>query len=712
MSNSDIIVAQPWEVEKHLNPVRNTNHKYLRFVNSAVFSSEARHFLRHGYYTNAPYGSKDWVEYWDEQEKRCLEGYEVGGVRVTGRHYTYLNFTLIKARPIDPVTGLEKDTKKVITFPRFLDHQYYFFHELEECFAEGPHKGKSMIGMCCLKSRRKGISFANAGGIVGYNFNFVPASNTVIAAYMTDHYTPLLNGVHFCLNHINKHTDWVKRRQKIDKRDHFRASYSYKNEAGVDIEDGYMSEVMCKSFKDDPFKSIGESNFTVCWEEAGKFKGLLDAYVITEPTFRDGDIMTGVPVIWGTGGDVEEGGRDLAEMFYNPSAYGLKSYENIYDENTVGDCGWFIDDLWYLPGEYFDLETKKKHTLVDSEGNSHRYYTGLQLDNKRAIKAKGSRAAYRKFISQQPKTPAESLLRVEGSRFDTLRAQTRLSHILSNKKLFIDSIYLADLRSDPETGNILYSYNTTDEPLREYPIKDAETSKGCIEIYEQPIRDQAGKITPLRYIAGIDSYDDDVSSSNSVGSILVLDQLTDRIVCHYKGRPRANEFYERCRRILKYYNATANYERRNKGIYTYLYNLHQLHLLCDEPEILKDKGISKANTIGNNLKGTAPSEPVNNLGLELFEIYLSNKAYGEEDGSEVTNYDKQRSIALLREIISWNSNGNFDDISAAIMLMIYRESLRTVFTPNQDKIKTLADHKFWTQFNRNQARYARQHGPN
>lgn len=291
-------VAEPWPKELE-NPVRNTQHEYLKFINTAVFSEEARRFLRSGYYTEAPYGSKDWIDYWDEQEKRCKEGYSVGGVRVTGRHYFFLNFSMLKARPIDPVTGLEKDAKKIITFPRFLDHQYYLFHEIEECFAEGVFKEQPLIGIIIAKSRRKGISFVNSGGIISYNYNFVPASLTTIAAYETVHYNTLLNGTHFVLNHLNKNTDWAKRRQRLNKRDHFRSSFVYMDDFGVESEGGFMSEVQAKSFKDDPFKAIGDSTYTMCFEEAGRFKGLLDAYTIAEPTFRDGDIMTGVPMIWG-----------------------------------------------------------------------------------------------------------------------------------------------------------------------------------------------------------------------------------------------------------------------------------------------------------------------------------------------------------------------------------------------------------------------------
>ena len=96
-------------------------------------------------------------------------------------------------------------------------------------------------------------------------------------------------------------------------------------------------------------------------------------------------------------------------------------------------------------------------------------------------------------------------------------------------------------------------------------------------------------------------------------------------------------------------------------------------MLCDEPEILKDKGISKANTFGNNSKGTYASTPVIQYGLQRSVQWMSATAYGEEEGSEITNLDKIRSIPLLKEIIAWNPNDNFDDISALLLLMIYRE---------------------------------------
>jgi len=691
---TDIEVVQtiPWtsEIPNIKNPVANTGHQYLKFINTHIFSYEARHFLKYGYYTNAPVGSQDYDAYWDEQEDRCYNGYSVGGVRITGRHYFTLNFGRIKARPIDPYTGLERENgKKIITFPRFLDHQYYLFHELEECFAEGPHVGKALLGLVILKSRRKGATYAISSGVLGYNYNFVEASNNILAAYEKQHYKTTLDAVHLTLNHLNKCTDWSKRRDKLDKREHLRASFVYKNDLGHDIEDGFMSEIQAISFKDNPFKSIGESISVLAFEEAGRFSGLLNAYGIAEPTLRDGDIFTGIPIVYGTGGDMGAGSSDLATIFFDPATYGFKAYENIYEENSTGDCGWFIDDMWYYPGTYND--GVKTHILVDKDGNSYRDLAEKSLDHKRVVKSKGSKQSYNLFISQQPKTPSEALLQTTDSPFDVVTAKNVLAQIMANAKKYIH-IRIGHFDINLESSKPYFVESNTDVPCLEFPIRDNKNKKGAVILFSVPVRSPEGDIAPTRYIAAIDPYDDDESNTKSLGSMLVLDLFTDRIVAHYKGRPDANTFYETCRRLGLYYNAKIIYERNKKGLYGYFYNKAALYMLADEPEILREKGISSANTSGNSSKGIYGSGPVNAWGIELYALWCGLQAYGEEEGSPITNLHRVESIPLLRETIHFNiSRGNFDDISAVGLLMIFRESLKIYRTPSKPEKKENMD---------------------
>ena len=70
-----IIIAKPWyKIDKTKNdPVRHTDHKYLKFLNTLVFSEASRYFLRHGYYTSAPEGTSEYIDFWDREERRCKD---------------------------------------------------------------------------------------------------------------------------------------------------------------------------------------------------------------------------------------------------------------------------------------------------------------------------------------------------------------------------------------------------------------------------------------------------------------------------------------------------------------------------------------------------------------------------------------------------------------------------------------------------------------
>src|SRR5690606_2875577 len=108
-----------------------------------------------------------------------------------------------------------------------------------------------------------------------------------------------------------------------------------------------------------------------------------------------------------------------------------------------------------------------------------------------------------------------------------------------------------------------------------------------------------GQILRGRYIAGIDPIDAD--TGNSLFSILVLDTFTDRIVAEYSGRPRtANEAYETALKLLKFYNAEANYEKNLKGLFSYFDSKNCLHYLSDTPQILKDMDFVKATNLYGN----------------------------------------------------------------------------------------------------------------
>ena len=93
------------------------------WINSNIFREAAIHFQKYGYYISAPWGSMDWFNYWNEERRRCIEGYESGGCKITGDHYFYLNYCPI-LKTEDKNT---RKSKKITDFPDFWDGDYNYF---------------------------------------------------------------------------------------------------------------------------------------------------------------------------------------------------------------------------------------------------------------------------------------------------------------------------------------------------------------------------------------------------------------------------------------------------------------------------------------------------------------------------------------------------------------------------------------------------------
>jgi len=91
-----------------------------------------------------------------------------GSLAITGRHYFYLNF--FKMYNDDPETG-----RKDILPPDFTDLDYLKFGRIRLQERWGKDNTE-------LKARQLGYSKSSAGGILGYNYLFVRASNNVIVA--------------------------------------------------------------------------------------------------------------------------------------------------------------------------------------------------------------------------------------------------------------------------------------------------------------------------------------------------------------------------------------------------------------------------------------------------------------------------------------------------------------------------------------------------
>lgn len=630
-----------------------------KFQGIDEFRKAAIQFEKKGFYTDELKGTTAYKNFWFEEDRKCRDGMTNSfGITITGVHYFYLNYVQIKAEDAD--TG-----RKRFMFPRFIDIDYDYFHLIEEA-------RRQKKGLIFTKPRRTGFSYKDAA-LVTHEYNFYRDSKCVIGAFLDKLATNTMNMVLDNMNFLNEHTEWRKQRNP-DTKDRVKAQYSV-NIDGVNIWKGYKSEVAKLTFKDNPFASVGLSTSVFIFEEAGTLSNLIAAYNISEPCWKDGENMIGIPIVFGTGGDMEGGTADFAKMFYDPKTYNMLEFNNVWESGKEGTtCGWFIPATRGRLGKYKDT------ALVDEQGNSNEEAALESILNLREIKKAGSDPkAIQDAITQYPLTPSESFLRSSGAIFASIEMLEHLSNLETIPSLREDK-KKGELYFDEE-GKIKFKLNPDLQDIIDFPLKSETNRTGCIVLWENPISDNP----PFGlYIAGCDPYDQDKSGSGSLGSFFIYKrfinngQSYNKIVAEYTGRPeRADEFYENCRKLCIYYNAKCLYENQLKGLKVYFEQKNSLHYLCEQPgiikDIVKDSKVSRGYGIHMN-RGSGGSSGIK----DQCEIYLRQWLYEERDdidGNKIMNLHTIKSIPLLKEMIAYNWEGNYDRVIAFMLCILQSKEM-------------------------------------
>lgn len=105
-------------------------------------------FKRTGNYCQYRFGSKAYNDFWEEQYRRCRDGYTVNGYTITGDNYFFLNFYTL------PIIDQEQKSGAGTTddFPIFFVSQYTFFHYFE--IAKRLHLHAALMKARSIKSCR------------------------------------------------------------------------------------------------------------------------------------------------------------------------------------------------------------------------------------------------------------------------------------------------------------------------------------------------------------------------------------------------------------------------------------------------------------------------------------------------------------------------------------------------------------------------------
>jgi hypothetical protein len=466
----------------------------------------------------------------------------------------------------------------------------------------------------------------------------------------------------------------------------------YKKKVGGEMKDvGSGAIIKHRVFTtENPEAAAGGRPGTIIVEEVGLLANVISVHGGNVAAQNDSGYKFGSSLYIGTAGNVDK--IQESEVIFNaPEAFDMLSFDNIWEPETNDKICWFI------PAPYMARSFKDKNgnTIIK---DAYAFF------EKRRIKFSNSpsRRAFEMEKMNYPLVPSEMFVNANANIFPVSDLKHVYSRLMTNKKE-LDLSYKVEFIIK-EDGKIDFK-NVKKRPIREYPLigkKDESLDiSGCPEIFIMPQRSDDATIPSNVYIASLDPIDDDDNSdiTRSLQSFWIMNRLTGELVMEYTGRtPLASEFYEQCRRALIYYNARCNYENNKKGFYAHMYNKASLHLLVETPEILMQKDMQKSRGAGNKALGTNVNTDVKSFGLELILQWLTDKNYNNPD---IMNLHTIKSPALLKELISFKPDGNFDRISALIMLLILREDKRRIAVVNKKRSKTMLDDDFFKNTWRN-----------
>ena len=597
------------------------------------------------------------------------------GMWVTGDYYWMLNFC--------PMHLVEKNDKGVamrtVAHPRFWDGQFLMSHYLNQGRLHGHHAS-------ALASRGRGKTSFGGGllarrciiGETGDNQKEVQCMVTAVDRVKLMDTNMILRVFKDNLDHCAKYTQFASHRLKSsDQEMEWKMGYK---KAGSEVEYGSKNSVSGIISGVNQDKLNGSRGVLYLIEEAGIFKNLLSMYNMIRPSVEHGNEVFGEIFCYGTAGDDQSDFTAFAEMFYSPIGYNMEALNNVYDKEGQGrkQCCFFY-------GAYMNYDD----SCIDENGNSDVTKSLLAILYDRYKTKYGSTDVntITKRISQYPIVPQEAMLRSHGNIFPVTELNERLNQLDNDPNVF-DDVYVGELVQDNKTGEVKFN-PTIDLPIRDFPTKDNKV-KGALEIFEMPKKNSEGKIPFERYICSADPYDADCSNTMSLGSILVMDLWADMIVAEYTGRPAfAEDFYEICRKLCLFYNCRCMYEQNIMGMFSYFSSHNAVHLLAETPEYLVQRNMIKSIGYGNKAVGIRAIPAVINGAFKMIQTWLRKEivsietdANGNNTEVKIPNLYRIKNRALLKELVLWNPQGNFDRVMSLVQLILYREDKMVLYHGN------------------------------
>ena len=599
-------------------------------------------------------------------------------MRITGAHYTYLNYGRIERTP----NAREREKLKregaehvetVMGFPRYWDGDYWNF-KIDEFIAN------NKFHLTKAKARRKGFSYKR-GSQAANTINLFPNVTVTLAAdqlaYLTDKGATTFMAKK-CLDHFEEHTFW-KRGYISEAIDDILMGYRVSTKGLKNF--GWLSNLYSVAIGKNESAAVGKKAIEIDFEEAGKCPNLQKALDVTLSNTESGAISVGTIRVYGTGGTKGANWAAFSKAFYNPKMNKMLCMENVWDINKRHEvCGFFFPQVWdcepYVERGNSIIFTAYAWDKQDKENHFH------NNDSETHIIYKAQRA----------NTPAEAFINTTENMFASPELNLHVSDLINDNatRFFQDGwIVVNDLGGSNRAEFIpraecikrdIFGKNKFHEFVNQVPHGSRDDTHGCVRMYYRPFLVN-GEVPKDLYFTVVDAYkvdkaQKDVTDKHSLYSAQVWmrsNTITPYpnqklLVCEYIGRMdtmEQNDIVTMGMCLL--YNAECCPEAgTGETVSNFIKYKLRRYLMLDPTNMNSRKLVNPNNNDYGIVIGDGDKKY---NGLRMLKEFIYEPLSYTDEGNPIRRLKFIGSVRLLLECQRFTAEGNFDHISAAIVAM-------------------------------------------
>ena len=609
----------------------------------------------------------------DEERESLLQP-----LRITGAHYTYLNYGRIERTPNDKERArLKREgaeyVETVMGFPRYWDGDYWNF-KIDEFIAN------NKFHLTKAKARRKGFSYKR-GSQAANTINLFPNVTVTLAAdqlaYLTDKGATTFMAKK-CLDHFEEHTFW-RRGYISEVIDDILLGYRVSTKGLKNF--GWMSNLYSVACGKNESAAVGKKAIEIDFEEAGKFPNLQKALDVTLSNTESGAISVGTIRVYGTGGTKGANWAAFSKAFYNPKMNKMLCMENVWDINKRHEvCGFFFPQVWdcepYVERGNSIIFTAYAWDKQDKENHFH------NNDNETHIIYKAQRA----------NTPAEAFINTTENMFASPELNLHVSDLINDNatRFFQDGwIVVNDLGNSNKAEFIpkaecikrdIFGKGKFHEFVNQVPHGSRDDTHGCVRMYYRPFLVN-GEVPKDLYFISVDAYkvdkaQKDVTDKHSLYSAQVWMRSNiitpypnqKLLVCEYIGRLDTMEQNDIVTMgMCLMYNAECCPEAGTGETVSNFIKYKLRRYLMLDPTNANTRKLTNPN---NNDYGIVIGDGDKKYnGLRMLKEFIYEPLSYTADGKPIRRLKSISSVRLLLECQRFTAEGNFDHISAAIVAM-------------------------------------------